>query len=173
MLLQLSPAGKTLLRTFHSLSACGWIGGGLAVLVLLNLAGAPAGHEEAEAFQASINAIDDDLIIPSAGVAASTGLLLCLAKSLRPTEHRWIAGKCLITALLLVFGAFWLRPDLQSLVAHQTHWLRDSTAAVIQTVGLLMLVGLSMVRPEKRKPSQDCRDRVACRHDRKCHADPA
>ena len=158
-----SPRTKSLLRTVHCLSACGWTGGGLAVLILLNLAGAPAGQGEAEAFQRSITAIDDELIIPSAGVAALSGLLLCRFKPWGCGERRWVVGKCLITFLLLAFGAFWLRPGMQSLVpgvfdadlaaAYHRHWLRGSTAAVLQTMGLLLLVGLSIVKPtgERRR----------------------
>lgn len=162
MLTQLSPNTKSLLRTIHCISACGWIGGGLAVLILLKLAGAPAGHEEAEAFQRSITAIDDDLIIPSAGIATVSGLLICCSKPWGFSEHRWIIEKCLITALLLIFGAFWLKPDLQSLVpdvfdasdldpVYHRHWLRGSTAAVLQTMGLLLLVGISIIKPDRGK----------------------
>jgi len=165
MLTQFTPATKSFLRTIHCLSACGWIGGGLAVLILLKLAGAPAGHEEAEAFQRSITALDDDLIIPSAGVATVSGLLLCCSKPWGFSEHRWIMEKCLITALLLIFGAFWLKPDLQSLVPgvidtaeldldYHRHWLWGSTAAILQTVGLLLLVGISIIKPDRGKTSR-------------------
>ena len=64
------------LRTLHYISVCGWIGGGLAFLVLLKLAGAPSGHDEALAYQRAIKAIDDLLITPSAGLATVTGLML-------------------------------------------------------------------------------------------------
>lgn len=161
MNLSLTPRTLNTLRTVHCISACGWIGGGLAVLVLLKLAGAPAGNEEALALQRSIIAVDDYLIIPSAGIATVTGLLLCSAKPWG-IDHRWIKDKCIITFLLLVFGACWLAPDLQSLVpaetegpildiAYHRHWAWGSGAALLQTLGLLLLVGLSIVKPEKSR----------------------
>jgi hypothetical protein len=162
MQISMKPGTKNAIRTLHCISACGWIGGGLAVLILLKLAGTPAGQAEAEAFQRSIIAIDDFLIVPSAGVSTFSGLLLCCLKPWGFSGHRWIIEKCILTFLLLVFGAFWLAPDLQSLVPqgfdplesdllYRHHWLRSSAAALIQTIGLLLLVGLSVVKPEKAK----------------------
>lgn len=147
------------LRAAHCISACGWIGGGLAILILLKLAGAPSDQEEVATFQKSIIAIDDYLIIPSAGVAAVSGLLLCSGKNRAIGEHRWIKGKCIITGLLLVFGALWLEPELRSLLPADLGtsdaalfyrcWLRGSCAAILQTIGLLFLVALSIIKPEK------------------------
>lgn len=48
-----NPGTRTALRAIHCISAYGWIGGGIAVLIVLGLAGAPAGQEEAAAFQRS------------------------------------------------------------------------------------------------------------------------
>lgn len=147
------------LRTLHWISACGWIGGGLAVLILLKLAGAPTGQEEAEVLQRSIIAVDDYLIIPSAGISATSGVTLCYLRRWGWSKHRWIKEKCIITAILLLFGAFWLAPDLRTLLpagldfetdlGYHRHWLAGSIAAAFQTLGLFLLLGLSILKPEK------------------------
>lgn len=166
---------KTGLKTVHCISSCGWIGGGLAVLILLKLAGAPAGQQEAAAFQRAILAIDDFLIIPSAGVATLSGLLLCSGKPGGITDHRWILEKCIITAILLLFGTFWLAPDLRALLpagteapqydlSYHRHWVQSSAAAIFQTVGLLLLVVLSVLKPEKDRSSHPHRQLVKATH---------
>lgn len=153
---------RVALRALHSISVCGWIGGGLAILILLKLAGSPSGNEEALVYQRSIKAIDDFLITPSAGLATVTGLLLCCGKPWGFRGHRWITEKCFITTLLLIFGALWLAPGLQSLAppdswqvefgaAYHRTWLWGATAATLQTLILLLLVGLSIMKPEKVK----------------------
>lgn len=147
------------LRSLHIIAVCGWIGGGLAILILLQLAG-PATGAEIVIYQRCINALDNFLIIPSAGLSTVSGLLLSVAKPWGLSGHRWITEKCVITTLLLAFGSWWLAPGLQSLAPpaafsgdpgsqfHQ-HWLWGSTAAILQTVLLLLLVGLSIAKPEK------------------------
>jgi uncharacterized membrane protein len=162
---------RVMLRTLHSISVCGWIGGGLAILILLKLAGRPSGTEEALAFQRSIKAIDDFLITPSAGLATITGLVLCIGKPWGFKGHRWITEKCFITTVLLVFGALWLAPGLQSLVpaeswhadfgiAYRRTWLMGTVGATLQTALLLLLVGLSIVKPEKQSHQLKERRRV-------------
>lgn len=154
----ISPSTRNALRTIHSLSACGWIGGGLAVLVLLKLAGAPDGHEEAEVFQRSIIAIDKYLIVPSAGLATLSGIALCFANHLG-FGGVWIKEKCLLTAMLLILGTFWVAPDLEALCpenmeaaeldpAYFRQWLKGAVAALVQTVGLLVLVAISVLKPQ-------------------------
>jgi uncharacterized membrane protein len=153
---------RVICKALHSIAVCGWIGGGLAILILLKLAGNPAGSEEALAFQRSIKAIDEFLITPSAGLATLTGLFLCLGKPWGFKGHRWITEKCFITTILLVFGALWLAPGLQSLVpldswqaefgaAYHRTWLWGAVAATLQTSILVLLVGLSILKPEKGK----------------------
>jgi len=160
MRINIGSRGRVVCKALHSISVCGWIGGGLAILILLKLAGSPRGHEEALAFQHSIRAIDEFLITPSAGLATLTGLALCIGKPWGFNGHRWITEKCAITTVLLVFGALWLAPGLQSLVpaehwvaelgpSYHKSWLWGTIAASLQTTILLLLVGLSILKPEK------------------------
>jgi uncharacterized membrane protein len=164
MRLSLDSKTRLTLRMLHSISVCGWIGGGLTILILLKLAGTPSGTEEALVFQRSIKAIDDFLITPSAGLSTVTGLLLSAGKPWGFKGHRWITEKCAITTVLLVFGALWLAPGLQSLTPPQSlpagfdalyhrTWLWGAIAATLQTTILLLLVALSIVKPEKAKNS--------------------
>jgi len=153
---------RVMCKALHSIAVCGWIGGGLAILILLKLAGNPSGSAEAIAFQRSIKAIDEFLITPSAGLATLTGLFLCVGKPWGFKGHRWISEKCVITTVLLIFGAFWLAPGLQSLAppdswhlefgaAYHRTWLWGAVAATLQTSILVLLVGLSILKPEKTK----------------------
>ncbi|GFO66480.1 hypothetical protein GMLC_00590 [Geomonas limicola] len=153
---------RMVMRTLHWVSVCGWIGGGLAILILLKLAGSPNGHDEALAFQRSIKAIDDLLITPSAGLATLSGLLLCRGKPWGFWGHRWITEKCFVTTVLLVFGALWLAPGLQNfapsrywLSGYQDQYLRSwlwgAIAATLQTAVLLLVVALSVLKPEKNR----------------------
>jgi putative copper export protein len=157
-----SGSMKIICKALHSIAVCGWIGGGLAILILLKLAGNPGGSQEAIAFQRSIKAIDEFLITPSAGLATLTGLYLCVGKPWGFRGHRWITEKCAITTVLLIFGAFWLAPGLQSLAppdswhlefgaAYHRTWLWGAVAATLQTSILVLLVGLSILKPDKGK----------------------
>jgi len=162
MQVKIESRARMAMRTLHWVSVCGWIGGGLAILILLKLAGSPSGHDEALAFERCIKAIDDLLITPSAGLATVSGLLLCRGKPWGFWGRRWITEKCCVTTVLLVFGALWLAPGLQNFApAHYwltgyrdeylRGWLWSAVAASLQTAVLLLVVALSVLKPEKHK----------------------
>ena len=134
MNITMTPKTRLALRALHSISVCGWIGGGLAILILLKLA----------------------------GLSTITGLILSAGKPWGFRGHRWITEKCAITTVLLVFGALWLAPGLQSLTprdslewcvdaVYRRAWLWGAIAATLQTTILLLVVWLSIVKPEKNK----------------------
>ncbi|WP_250677388.1 hypothetical protein [Geomonas sp. Red32] len=146
------------MKGLHSAAVCGWIGGGLSILILLKLAGSSSWADEAFTIKRLIEVLDDYLITPSAGITTVTGLLLGAAKPWG-LKRRWITEKCAVTTILLVFGTLWLAPGLQNmhvdsrwdsgpfLLSATLRW--GAAAATLQTAALLLLVALSILKPEK------------------------
>jgi uncharacterized membrane protein len=153
---QTSAAGRIVLKTVHLISVCGWLGGGFAVMVLLDLAGSPATGTGVDTLHRAIRSIDEFIIVPSAGITAATGFVLCAASPWGFARYRWIIAKWSLTIMLIAFGTGWLAPGLQRLalqtgvsqaVDYHQLWCRIAAAASLQTLVLLLLVVLSILKP--------------------------
>lgn len=115
MLIHANQSVRMLLKCIHIFSVCVWIGGGLAVLVLLYNDKQTSNGDELFAYNYAIKSIDDFLIKPSAVGAFASGVLICLLTNLGLTKHRWIIAKWTMTLAAIGFGALFLGPWLKEL----------------------------------------------------------
>ena len=157
------------LKYVHTTAVSIWIGGGLAVLVLLYRDRLTRNGDELFALNYAIAAIDDFLIKPAAATTFMSGVMICLLTNWRVFRHRWIIVKLVLTLGALVFGAICLGPWLKELsritAADRLAVLDDggyyrayrlgATSAVLQSALLFVLVLISIFKPDvgpRKKP---------------------
>ncbi|HEX5773526.1 MAG TPA: DUF2269 family protein [Geomobilimonas sp.] len=160
-MLQANPLTRQMLKCIHLTAVCTWIGGGLAVLVLLHNDRLTSNGDELFAFNHAIRSIDDFLIKPAAVASSASGLLLCLLTNWGFSRHRWIVVKGFLTLGAILFGAFYLGPWLRELsdmtAANRLAVFDDgdyarayrfgAIASIFQTLLLIGLVLISIVKP--------------------------
>lgn len=156
---------RTALKFAHLLAVCIWTGGGMTVLVLL-YDDRQASGSELSAFNLAIRSIDDYLIKPAAAGTLGSGVLLCLLGTWGLLRQRWIVAKLGITLVAIAFGACCLGPWLSELAAcsasgdpavslasgYQRLYRLGVLFGSLQTLVLLLLVLLSIVKPDLRLP---------------------
>lgn len=161
MLIHVNQVVRMFLKYVHIFSVSVWIGGGLAVLVLLYNDRQAGNGDELFAFNYAIKSIDDYLIKPAAIGTAVSGALICLFTNWGLTRHRWIIAKWAVTLAAIVFGALFLGPWLKELstiadtdrlaVFNDNSYFRiyhlGVVFGVLQTAVLLGLVLISIVKP--------------------------
>ncbi len=161
MLQQAHPMTRQILKCIHLTAVCTWIGGGLAVLVLLDNDRLTRNGDELFAFNHAIRSIDDCLIKPAAVISSASGLFLCFLINWRLARHRWIVGKGILTLGAILFGAFYLGPWLQELsdmtaanrlaVFDDGNYARTyqfgTISSIVQTLLLVSLVLISIFKP--------------------------
>jgi uncharacterized membrane protein len=161
MLIHANQSMRMFLKCVHVFSVCVWIGGGLAVLVLLYNDRQTSNGDELFAYNHAIKSIDDYLIKPSAIGTFASGALICLLTNWGLTRHRWIITKWATTLAAIAFGALFLGPWLKDLstitgidrlaVFEDSGYFRAYHLGVVfglvQTAVLLFLVFISIVKP--------------------------
>ena len=161
MLVHANQSMRMILKCLHVFSVSVWIGGGLAVLVLLYNDRQTSNGDELFAFNYAIKSIDDYLIKPSAIGTFASGALICLFTNWGLTRHRWIIAKWAVTLSAIAFGALFLGPWLKALSTitgtdrlavfddygyFRTYHL-GVTFGLLQTGVLLVLVLISIFKP--------------------------
>ncbi|KAF0219459.1 MAG: hypothetical protein FD174_1919 [Geobacteraceae bacterium] len=161
MHIQANQSVRMFLKCVHIFSVCVWIGGGLAVLVLLYNDKQTSNGDELFAYNHAIKSIDDYLIKPAAIGTFTSGALICLLTNWGLTKHRWIIVKWAVTLAAIAFGALFLGPWLKELstitgmdrlaVFDDNGYFRAYHLGVVfgfvQTAVLLFLVLISIFKP--------------------------
>jgi Predicted integral membrane protein (DUF2269) len=162
------------MRYLHTTAVSAWIGGGLAVLVLLGKGRGAGNSDELHAINCAVAALDEILITPAAVLTFGSGLLLCATCRWGLLRHRWIMAKLLLTLAALAFGALCLAPWLRELsvissvdglaVFDDGNYLRRFRIGVLsgifQSLLLLALVLISILKPSfdiQKKPDSSVR----------------
>lgn len=163
----ISQQYKLLIKTVHTFAACIWVGGGFAVLVLLDINNQSTNGDEIYAFNHAITSIDDFLIRPAAAFSLASGTLLCLTSRWGITKYRWIILKWIVTVSAMLFGIFYIDPWMKEL-ALSSDLFREQTlqndtyhrifhagvlAGYLQTATLLTLVLVSIFKPSLGTPN--------------------
>ncbi|BDV44703.1 hypothetical protein GURASL_36260 [Geotalea uraniireducens] len=160
--LQAGQQTRLLLKYLHTFSAMMWIGGAQAILILLYKDRQAANGDELFAVNDAIRSLDNWLIGPGVIGSIVSGGLICLTTNWGFFRHRWVVVKWVVTAVATAFGVFFLGPWLEALSALtglnrlavfdngayvQTYRL-GVAFGIAQTVVLLLLVLLSIVKPD-------------------------
>ena len=124
--------------------------------------------DELFATNAAIKYIDDLIIIPAALGALFTGFLISLLTKWGFFRHRWVTVKWIVTVSAILFGTFFLGPWVNGFAA-MSDTLRIEALAnpsyissknfgtifgIVQSVTILFLVFVSVIKPWKKKKSQ-------------------
>lgn len=152
---------KLLVKTVHMIAACAWLGGGLAVLVLLKNSSQTNNGDELFALNHTITSIDDLLIRPAAALSLGSGALLCLISQWGVAKYRWIIFKWVATFAAVLFGSLYLEPLMKELAMYSDMFrdeaMQNSTyrfafhagvvTGFLQTAVLLLLLLVSVLKP--------------------------
>ena len=167
MMKKLSSRGVKILKIIHLFFAILWIGGGIALLVVL-FGINPMNGDELYMKSRIIQLIDDCLIIPGALASLFIGIVYGIWTNWGFFKHRWITVKWVVTIAQILFGTFVLGPWVNETVDIANE-LRDAamTDATLlhniemsQTYGTIQVIILvvaflvvSVLKPWKKKKS--------------------
>lgn len=109
-----SAKGQKWLKCFHLLFVSLWVGGVIAMVLMIYLMKANDGME-LYGIDISKKFIDDYIIIPGGIGSFVTGLFYSIFTNWGWFKHRWITTKWAITLFGIIFGTFWLGPWLNAM----------------------------------------------------------
>lgn len=109
-----SSKGQKWLKCFHLFFVSLWVGGVVAMTLMIYSMKANNGME-LYGIDISKKFIDDFIIIPGAIGSFATGLLYAIFTKWGWFKHKWIIVKWAITLFGMVFGTFWLGPWLNAM----------------------------------------------------------
>lgn len=158
-----------LLRTVHLLSVCAWIGGGLAIALLLQLDRTATQASDLQAYNRAIDSIDSWIIAPGACATLVSGLTLARYRGIPVMSTRWLQIKLFCTTVAIAFGFFFVARWLEQLYLFSTgdgSLLWDSflyarayqigaVGCAVQAAMILLLMAVSVLRPRFRAHHND------------------
>ncbi|ACK67766.1 conserved hypothetical protein [Rippkaea orientalis PCC 8801] len=164
---KLSIGQKNWLLSAHVVFAALWTGAVLSMFLLSLRNTTSTNADVLNALNSAINLLDDWIVIPSAIGSVVTATLLCWVTNYGFTKFYWVITKWFLTTGLIVFGTFWLFPwgnTAEKLSAHEglqalSNPIYEFDAkgvlfgAIIQTLFLFIIIGISVLKPWGRRPS--------------------
>ena len=161
----LSPQGIKILKIIHLLLAGIWIGGAVALTLLL-FALSPDDAHGMYIKSRALQLIDDWMIIPGAVGCFLTGLVYAIWTKWGFFKHHWITVKWVLTVAMIAFGTVALGPWINGNVypvaeiaryadagnAEYAHNLLQSKIwGSLQTSLFLFIFAISVLKPWKKK----------------------
>lgn len=165
---KLSINQKNWLLSAHVGFAALWTGAVLSMFLLSLRNTKSTNADVLNALDSAINLLDDWIVIPSAIGSVVTATLLCWVTNYGFTKFYWVITKWFLTTGLVVFGTFWLFPwgntaeklsaqeGLQAL-ANPVYGFDAKGVlfgTVIQVLFLLIIIGISVLKPWGRRASK-------------------
>lgn len=156
----LNATGLKVLKAIHLLSAIGWTGAGICMLILLF--NPPLGNaDRMYMYSRVLKILDDYVIIPSANGIIITGILYGIFTKWGFFRYRWLIVKWIITIFMLVSGTFIMGPCINENARHISdlsyYTSTESNMAVniitslqwgiVQNILLLLVLILSVFKP--------------------------
>jgi hypothetical protein len=157
--------GQRILKIIHLVLAGLWLGGGLALNLMVAVLGPGQSGGELLGYDLARKFVDDFIIIPGANGCLLSGLLISLFTPWGFFRHRWVAVKWLLTVTCILFGTFYLGPrvngqpllslDLGLAAAADPVYLANRLESMaggwVQTVILVFMVTISVLKPWKKR----------------------
>lgn len=143
---KLSPRGIKILKIVHLFFAVLWIGGGIALLLVL-FSVSPENGDELYMKSRIIQIIDDFLIIPGALGSFFIGIVYGIWTNWGFFKHKWITVKWVVTVAQILFGTFVLGPWVNENVEIASQ-LRDAAmdnAVLLHNVQMSQIFGSGQV----------------------------
>jgi len=165
---KLKPQGIKYLKIIHLITACMWIGGGIALIVILCFI-RPTTPEGYYVRSLSAKLIDDFIIIPGAVGLFITAVIYSIWSNWGFFKYRWITVKWIMiivqTILGTAIGLLWVNTNIfvpedmnNYIVMRETvanNVLQTIIWGTVQTVCLLVVIWISVVKPWKKKKSNE------------------
>lgn len=167
---KLGVTGIKILKIIHLLFAILWIGGGIALIIVLFTAN-PMSAEGFYMKSRIIQIIDDYLIIPGALASFLIGIVYGIWTKWGFFKHNWITVKWILTVIQILFGTFVLGPWVnenveiasklgEAVIDNEIFWHNvkmSKTYGTAQVVILLSFIIISVLKPWKSKIIQKIR----------------
>ncbi|MDR2367828.1 MAG: DUF2269 family protein [Deltaproteobacteria bacterium] len=155
--------GLRILKTFHLITACLWLGGAVGLTLMLFGMPLPETDGQLYGYNLSCKFIDDFVIIPGAIGCLLTGLLISLLTQWGFFKHRWIIIKWVLTVFCILFGTFFLSPTVngqprisaeEGLMAlanvdYVANYHSNLKGGIFQLVSIVFMIWLSVFKPLK------------------------
>ena len=161
---KLGTTGLKVLKISHLLFAVMWIGGVMA-LVSLQLGANPNTKEMMYMAAISHLIVDEFFLIPGGVGILITAIMYGTFTGWGFFKHRWLAVKWILTVLLVIIGAGYMGVTIKENVAYAQNMLSENIspdvywanvhhvaiAGIIQIIGFVYIVAISVIKPWKKK----------------------
>jgi hypothetical protein len=162
---KLGAQGQRILKIIHLVLAGVWLGGALALNLMLAALGPGQSGGELLGYDLARQFVDDFVIVPGALGCLLSGLLISLFTPWGFFKRPWVALKWLLTIICILFGTFYLGPringqpvislDLGLAAAADPAYLANRLENMIggwsQAAVLLFMVAISVLKPWKKR----------------------
>ena len=162
---KLSARGRRLLKIVHLLAAGLWLGGALALTLMMVFLGPGESGGELLGYDLARKFVDDLIVIPGALGCLLSGLAISLLTPWGFFKYRWVAVKWALTVACILFGIFYLGPRIngQPLLSrdyglaaaanllYQANRLGNLRGGWLQLAGLVFMVVISVLKPWPRR----------------------
>ncbi|MFA5517667.1 MAG: hypothetical protein WDA74_00275 [Spirochaetota bacterium] len=156
--------GMKVFKIIHLVLVCMWVGGGIALVAMVNAMISQKGGPY-YGYLYAMKIVDDFIIIPGAMGTLLIGLLYGIFTGWGFFKHNWITVKWVLTVALILFGTFFLGPWLNGSVEITGALLdkpfEDMQVAsnlfklnlwgALQVAFLIFMVAISVLKPWRKK----------------------
>ena len=163
---KLKSRGLNNLKTVHLILVSMWLGGGIALVVMINALYFEKG-EALFGYLYAMKIVDDFIIIPGAMGNLLIGILYGVLTGWGFFKHKWITVKWILTVSLILFGTFYLGPmvngsvDIAEKLSESSvkdpeiasNLLKLNIWGSIQILFLIFMMYISVFKPWKKKRS--------------------
>lgn len=164
---KLSATRLKILKISHLLFAIMWIGGVMA-LVSLQLGAIPATKEMMYMAAVTHLIVDEFFLIPGGIGIVVTTIIYGMFTDWGFFKQRWLAVKWVLTILLVIIGAGYMGVTIKENVVYAQTLLSENgstdvywanvynvaVAGIIQLIGFVFIVAISVFKPWKRNSKQ-------------------
>ncbi|MDL2260431.1 hypothetical protein LJB99_06130 [Deltaproteobacteria bacterium OttesenSCG-928-K17] len=165
---KLGARGQKILKSVHLILAGMWIGGALGLTLMIACLGPAASGGELYGYDLAMKFIDDALIIPGAMGCLLSGLLISLFTPWGFFKHRWVAVKWILTVGCILFGTFYLGPQVNGRppisealglaalndAAYNAAHSRNFFGGLAQFGAIVFMTAISVIKPWRKKATE-------------------
>ncbi len=160
----LNARGQRILKIFHLICAGLWIGGAVALSLMIAALGPALSGAELLGYDVARKFVDDLIIIPGAMGCLLSGLLISVFTPWGFFKHRWVTVKWILTVACILFGTFVLGPmvngqppislalGLEALTdpVYMANRDRNLLWGGLQVLLIFFMVAISVLKPWKK-----------------------
>jgi uncharacterized membrane protein len=128
---------RQLLVFLHVVASLGWMGAGLANVVLAMTAGYTADADVRRVCYRMISSVDAFLVIPGAFTALVSGIVLAVVTPWGLARHWWVLSKLVLTVAVIVYSTVGLGVWVEDSIAATTGSAAESPVAGLLAYGTL------------------------------------